>query len=292
MIALRKEKHKSVSPLLIVLLVLMILYTLSLLLPILWSVITSLKTRSDFVTNVFGLPRKWKFSNYVDVFNHFTVTVANVEIGFFRLIINTLLYSVGCAFLATLTPCITAYAVAKYDFKFGKVIYTIVIVAMILPIVGSLPSEINMMRMLGLYDTLPGIWLMKTYFLGMYFLVFHATFKGVPREFSEAASIDGASHLRVMVRVILPLVKNAFFTVMLIKFIEFWNDYQTPMLYIPSYPTLSYGMYLFEFDTTNAFGSVPMKLAGCMLVLLPIMVLFLVFHNKLIGNVSMGGIKE
>lgn len=163
---------------------------------------------------------------------------------------------------------------------------------MILPIVGSLPSEIRIARALGLYDTIYGMWIMKTSFLGLYFLVFHATFKVLPKDFSEAAYVDGATNLRVFLSVILPIVRNTFFTIMLIKFIELWNDYQVPMLYMPSYPTLSYGSYLFERGTVTEMTSVPMKLAGSMLVLMPIMVLFLAFHKRLIGNISMGGIKE
>ena len=79
----------------------------------------------------------------------------------------------------------------------------------------------------------------------------------------------------------------------LLSFIGFWNDYQTPLLYFPSKPTLSYGLYRFTTDTTSVAGtSTPLALATCFLLMIPILVVFLFTSEKLIGNVSMGGLKE
>lgn len=278
--------------LMIFIFVALVLYTLSLFLPILWSVMTSLKSRGDFSENPLGLPTKWMFSNYAQVFSKFTVKVGSDYVTMPFMILYSLLYALGCSFFSTVAHCITAYAVARFNFKLSKVIYGAVIVCMILPIVGALPSELSMARRLKIYDTFIGVWFMKAHFLGMYFLVFHATFKALPKEFHEAAAVDGASNFRVLWSIVLPLVKLTFFVIMLIHFIGFWNDYQTPMLYLPSYPTLAFGLYLFEFSSDNKLSTVPMKLAGCMIVLVPIMVLFLIFHDRLIGNISMGGVKE
>ena len=277
----------------VALFIVLVLYAISLLTLIFWAVMASLKSRINFSEDPLGLPTKWMFSNYAEVFKNFRVEIAfGVYVEFPELILNTLLYAVGGAFFNTAIICVMSYAVAKFPYKFSKIIYGIVIITMILPIVGSLPSEIRVARAMGLYDTIFGMWIMKTSFLGLYFLVFYATFKVLPNDFSEAAYVDGATNLRVFLSVILPLVRNTFFTIMLIKFIELWNDYQIPMLYMPSYPTLSYGSYLFERGTVTEMTSAPMKLAGSMLVLLPIMVLFLAFHKRLIGNITMGGIKE
>lgn len=288
------RRRTLISKMIIVLLfIALILYVISLIVPVAWSVLTSLKTRGNFVEDVFGLPREWMFSNYKAVFGEFYVKVGNKIVDIPVMVVNSLLYSVGGAFCMTIVPCVTAYAVAKYGhYAVSKILYTVVIVCMILPIVGSLPSELNLVRSLNLYDTFFGIWLMKAHFLGMYFLVFHAAFLSLPKEFSEAAYVDGASNLRVLIQISLPLVRNTFFTVMLLHFISLWNDYQTPMLYIPSYPTLAYGMYQFEFNSNNMLSSVPMKLAGCMIVMLPVLIIFLIFHERLIGNISMGGVKE
>ena len=126
----------------------------------------------------------------------------------------------------------------------------------------------------------------------MYYLVFFAAFKGVSKEYSEAASIDGASEFTIMVRIMLPMVKTVMLTVFLIKFIELWNDYQNPMLYLPSYPTVAFGVYYMSVVNRTNDISTTVRLAGSILMAVPVLILFVCFKDKLIGNLSMGGVKE
>ena len=132
---------------------------------------------------------------------------------------------------------------------------------------------------------------MKANFLGMYFLVFYNVFKAAPKEFTEAAKIDGAGNLSILLRIMLPLARNTFFTVMLINFIGFWNDYQIPLIYLPHSPTVALGMLHMASTTENSLSTVPMRMTGAMLMLLPILVVFLAFQKRLIGNLAIGGIK-
>lgn len=197
----------------------------------------------------------------------------------------------GCAFFNTLVPCVTAYCCARFNKKLSSILYTANIVTMILPIVGSLPAELQMARTLGLYDQIWGLWIMKANFLGTYFLVFHAGFRSLPLTYTEAAEIDGAGSFRIFFRIILPLVKNIFFTVLLVNFIAFWNDYQVPLLYMPRYPTLANGVYMLATTTENNLATVPMRMTGAMLLFLPIFCLFVIFQKRLLGSLTMGGIK-
>ncbi|MDE6372992.1 MAG: ABC transporter permease subunit, partial [Clostridia bacterium] len=158
--------------------------------------------------------------------------------------------------------------------------------------VGSAPSEIRILRLFGMYDTIWGNWIQKFHFLGMYFLVFFARFKSLSNEYMEAAYVDGASELQVLTRVMLPLVKTVFATVFLIKFVEYWNDYQTPLLYMPSYPTLAVGVYNLSYTTVGVMSYTPMRMAACIILLVPIFVLFIIFKDKLMGNLTAGGVKE
>ena len=154
--------------------------------------------------------------------------------------------------------------------------------------------EVQMAKNLGLYDSVWGLWIMKANFLGMYFLVFYNIYKNMPMAYTEAACIDGAGNLSVLLRIILPLSRNTFFTVMLINFITFWNDYQTPLLYLPTHPTLSYGVYLVAIDPPSGIklSDVPHSVSACMMLALPILIVFVIFKDKIMGNISLGGIKE
>ena len=110
----------------------------------------------------------------------------------------------------------------------------------------------------------------------------------LPHDYTEAAKIDGASNPRIMFSVILPLAKGTIFTVMLLTFVQFWNDYQIPMMYIPSYPVIAYGMYSF---TQKPYSEVPVQVAYMLIVALPIIIVFVAFHKRLMTNLTVGGIK-
>ncbi len=295
---MQKENAKVLktkfSPFTIVLLIVLAVYVLSMFTLIGWALITSFKSPNDFRTNAIGMPEKFVW-NYTFVYTKFYVSVlteSGMEVVYMEtMFVYSILYSLGCAFFQTLVPCITAYLCARFNYKFSKIVYTAVIVVMILPIVGSLPAELQMAKNTGLYDSIWGLWIMKANFLGMYFLVFYDGFKGLSMTYTEAAKIDGASNMHILLAIVLPLVKNIFFTVMLVNFIGFWNDYQVPLLYMPSYPTVAYGMYNMANTRENNLSSVPMRMTGAMLMFIPIFTLFLIFQKRLLGNLTVGGIK-
>ena len=98
----------------------------------------------------------------------------------------------------------------------------------------------------------------------------------------------------------LPLAKLSFWTVFLLKFMVFWNDYQSPLIFMPNLPVLSYGVFQMykgyakftnKFGRMEAFNKIPHVMAGSMMVFVPMLILFMATHKRLIGNVSMGGIK-
>ena len=273
----------------------LVIYAVCLFLPLLWAFITAFKTQREFRLNIIGLPKNWTW-NFSTIYNEFYVPVstktgATEYVNVIQMFTYSMLYSVGCSFFGTLVPCVMAYLCARYKYKFSKVVYSVVIIVMALPIVGSLPAEISMAMSLGIYDKIWGLWLMKAHFLGIYFLVFYNMFRAIPVAYTEAARIDGAGNWTVMLRIIMPMAKNTFFTVMLINFIAFWNDYQTPLVYLPSYPTLALGMYRMSYVTINELSTVPMRMTAAIFMLIPMLMLFACFHKRLLGNLTVGGIK-
>jgi ABC-type glycerol-3-phosphate transport system permease component len=137
------------------------------------------------------------------------------------------------------------------------------------------------------------MWLMNAHFhQGVFFLVLYETFRSVPDAYAEAAKIDGASNTQIMFRVMLPLAKNAFLTIFLLRVVAVWNEYQSAILFIPNKPTIAYGLYYYTFvEKKNTTYSVPMQLTGAFLICVPILVLFVFFQNRIMGNLSLGGLK-
>ena len=148
-----------------------------------------------------------------------------------------------------------------------------------------------LMKAIGFYDNLFGIWITKGSFLGMNFLIFYACFKSFSWEYSEAAFIDGASNFRVMMQVNLPLARTTILAMALLSFVGYWNEYETQLIFLPSMPSLAYGLFQFQFSVSTVASSVTIQLAGCMIVAVPIFILYMFFKNMLIGNIAVGGIK-
>lgn len=263
---------------------------------VLWGFVASFRTPTDFNRTPLLLPKKFTFENYIKVFSEMNYEVGTgnnmrpvyIEEMFF----NSFVYAGGSALLSVFVPMITGYAIGKYRFKFGEIVYATVLITMALPIVGSLPSQIEMFKTFGMYNTRFGLPISQANFLSIYTLLFCAFFKGVAKEYYEAAEIDGASEWCVMTKVLIPLCRNLFFTLVLIKFVQYWNDYSTPLVFQQNYPTIAYGIFQFSFSTDVNLAWDTVKMAGTMVMLVPTLTIFIIFHNKFLTGVSMGGIKE
>ena len=209
--------------------------------------------------------------------------------------VNSIIYSVGATFITTFSHAVTAYIAARYSKNhwIARILYPIVIVAMVMPIVGSLPSEIRILNMLNVYDTVYGVWLMKCGFLGTNFLILYAAYRGISWEYAEAAFMDGATHTQVLFTIMIPLSATTLGALALMSFITFWNDWKVEVQYMPSFPMIANALYQFQIPGSVAkeADNTPTAMAACMIVAAPLIVLFLVFKNKLMNNLTMGGIK-
>lgn len=280
---------------------LLVIYVIGLLIPILWSVVTSFTDAGDYydfyVDRIFGNGLSFGLTseNYQLARQYMTVTSSETGIIYnvIGLYIHSLAYSLICAGTWTMVAAVVSYLVARFNFKFSKIVYNFMLVTLCIPIVGGMASELQMLENLGLFDSWIGMFVLKFNFLGAYFLTFVAMFRSIPMAYTEAAKIDGASNLHIMVRIILPQAMNMIVTVFLLQFITYWNDYQIPMLYLPSYPMATYAVYYFM-NTPMGGGVttlVPVQVAGALLMTLPILIVFAVFNKRLRGGVYIGGIK-
>lgn len=210
------------------------------------------------------------------------------------MLINTLIYTIMGGLIRSIIPGITAYLCSKYDFKLSKIIFVLYTMMLCMPIVGSFPSEISFLHFTGLYDTFGGNFIQKMSGSGIYFFVYYAYFQTLPDTYREAAEIDGASDWMVLFRIYLPLAIKMMGTVFLIEFVGFWNDFQTPLLYLPTHPTLATGIHNLTMNVRSGTLSqyTVFKMAGCMILAVPLIFLFVIFKDKLMGNVTLGGIKE
>ncbi len=262
-----------------------------------WAFMSAFKSDVDMLTNPIGLPKEIVFTNFEVAFNNFSIKVSGIPYYIEDMLFNSVFYAVGTVLASIFVTSLVAYCCAKYGkYKICKIIYAIVIVVVILPIVGSLPSAIQMSKTIGFYDSIPGLIIQHAGFCNMNFLIFYGAFKGVSNTYSEAAYIDGAGQWSVYFRIVVPLVKSSLFAVGLLQFIGFWNDFTVSLYYLPSHPVLSFGIQRF-LSNGGGTGYVEqgvnnsMRLAIVFLAASPILVLFFCFRKKLMSNISLGGLK-
>ena len=292
----KPEIRRKIFPVLVW--TLLALWCIALLAMMFWAIINSVRTNTEFMLYPAGFPQKWKFDNYAVAVTKIKVSVkvtggGTRAAGFIELLRNTLLYAVGAPFFAVLTAAIASYVVSKYGkmFRWVGALYALTIFCSYVPLSSSLAANLKLLKSLNMYDSMIGMWIWSSGAFGSMFLIYYATFKGVSWTYAEAAFIDGASHFRVFVQLMLPLTKTVFGALFITSFVQIWNDYMTPMIYMPSYPTIAYAAWIIQYSVDSVFAMVPLQLAGLTIVITPIVILFIAFKDKLMGNLTMGGLK-
>ena len=211
-----------------------------------------------------------------------------------KTIIEMLGMTILIAGLGTLVTVFTstaaAYVVAKYKFFGRNIIFGVVIFSLIVPIVGSLPSQMQVMRdLLHLDGTVIGCIFIYSGGFGANFLLLYSFFKNLSWTYVEAARVDGANDFVIFFRIIVPMARGPIIAISIIQLIGLWNDYQTPSIYLKDYPTLAVGLqFLF---TKMESQSYPMMFATIILAILPILIIFTAFSKTIMENTSVGGLK-
>lgn len=266
-----------------------------------FGVFSSINTRTVYNHKIYfpdGNEWKWAFDNFVKVFNSFVIDDQILADGtqgyanFFSMTVNSFAFAGIAALSRCVATCLVAYATARFPYSFSKWVYTFVIITMVIPIIGGTPSLIVIIRALGLYEKMSSVALNAFSFHGFYFLVVYSVMQGLSKDYAEAAYLDGAGEWTVMIRIMIPLAMPTLSTIFLIVFIENWNSYGFILVFLKSYPTLSYGVFKMSLENVNGMDHATMRMASAILVAIPVFILYMLFHDKIMKNVTMGGVKE
>ena len=291
--ALKTKSKKRIKISKLISCIVLSIYAISLLIPLVWAFFSALKDPIEYstgsmnelgelVNGVNAWPTRWLFSNFITAFTELEVENNNM----FHMLFNSIWYAGGGSFLGVFVSSMSAYVVSKYVFPGSKAFYVTVIVTMMIPIVGSLPSAFRIYNTLGLVES-PLFLLGSAGGMGFSFLVLYAYFKNLSWTYAEAAFCDGASNFRVFFQIMLPQAFPSIAALFIVSFIGMWNDSQTPLIYLKTYPTLSSGIYVFQAKTSRQMN-MPVLFAGILISMLPVVILFAAFQ-KYIMDMSIGG---
>ena len=286
-----QPKSKFEKVIMVIVFVFFFVYAITLIYPFIWAFLNSLKTNREYFDNSFSLPSQWLFKNYIEVFSFLEVPKSNpmYTTGLGAMFLNSVWFTVGTSFLGIASSTMVAYALAKYKFPGRSVIYGVAIFVMIIPIVGSMPAYYRLVHNIGIYNS-PLYLVTATGGIGFNFIVMYGFFKNVAWSYAEAGFIDGASNWQAFLFIMMPQASPAFFSLFVIACVGVWNDYMTPLLYLPDYPTVPTGLFLFKQVSTQA-NNEPLYFAGVLISLLPVLVLFIAFQDIIMSNTVAGGLK-
>ncbi len=263
------------------------LWALSLLAVIFWAIMISLTDGRDYALNPRLLfpENGFKFSNYA-------YAVTNLSVGgtsYMGMLFNTVWFTISFCVVRLIVTLFAAYTFAFYHFKGRKYLYGFLILQMMLPVYGQTSANYTMLLNMGLIDT-PLFLISCAAGHGMNFLMLHSFFSNLSHSYAEAARIDGAGEWRIFFQINMPLSKTLIVAMFLMMFVGVWNDYQTILLYLPSYPTLATG--LFRYKTLAAYTlDTPIYFAGIIMASLPVALIFIIFNKTLMENLTLGGLK-
>ncbi len=259
----------------------LLFFTVIVVYPVVWMVFASLKSNSELVTNVWGLPTTPQLVNYREAWR-----VGNLGYALF----NSIVTSLGVTIVILVVASTAAYAFARMRFRGSLAIFLIMIFTMQAP-VPIIPLYVMLVK-LGLTDSRIGLILpMAAGGIPLSIFIFRAFFQTIPREMLDAAKVDGCNELSAFLRVVAPISGPAIATVAILMFVGAWNEYFLPLVLIRSAEmrTIPLAIQVFFY----AFGRTEWEQVFAALTIgsLPMIILYIIMQRQFIQGLTAGSVK-
>lgn len=264
--------------------IVLITVALVLMAPIFFMIVTSFKPEEEYFTfPVHVFPSEWMFSNYVDIF---AIT------PFGRIAAQTAGLALVVVVLNVLVSSMVGFAFARYrDIKANERLFTVVVALLIVPMIVIVIPQFILYSKLRLTNTY-WPWILGAAGGSSFFIfLFRQFFLGFPRELEEAAEIDGCSAFRIYWQIFLPNAKAAMATVAIFSFIGVWGDYFNSLIYLNGKKILLGHAMAFAFKNPQGFEINTVSLAGGVLYIIPLIIIFFLFQKNILQGVVTSGLK-
>ncbi len=261
---------------------LLILITAIMIIPFLWMLSASIKTNTEVfkITPFQFIPDVPQWSNYQEIWT---------KIPLAKFIGNTVFLTIVVTLLQMLTSSFAAYAFAKLEFKNRNALFLAYIATIAMPWQVYMVPQFIMMRGMGLNDKLLAMICLQAFSAFGVFLM-KQFYEGIPDSLCEAARIDGMSEYKIYSTIMLPLSKPALSTLVIFTFVNTWNDYLGPLIYLKSEAkkTIQLGLKMFIGQYAAEYGLI---MAGSIITLIPVLIVFLALQKYFVEGVASTGIK-
>ena len=281
---MKVKKYQKRKTIFIVVLIILLIYAVTMLAPMYYLVVNSLKKPFDFYENPWNVPVQLCLENYKTAFQ---MAVDGVSV--LSMYLNSAIYTIIAMALGCISTTVTAYVLARFDFRGKELLVLVGIGAMLIPDFGSRAVIYKMYVDLNLIDT----WFVLLQYaspFGMMFLITYSTFRTVSKTYAEAAKMDGASEFRTFVQVMVPMAKGVIGMTAVIGAINAWNEFYIPYMYLPSVKTLALGIQELS-EAAQTYSNFTELYAAMIVMVVQIVILFVCMRDKIIDNAVAGGLK-
>lgn len=264
--------------------VLLVVLTILFVYPFWWMLVNSLNLSAEIFGPPTFLPKSWAFSNYQEIF-----TVQ----PFARHYVNTLLVAIVGTLGNVFVSAMSGYAFARMRFPGRNVAFLLLLTALMMPIEVTIIPLFFQMRSFGALDTLIPLMLIPIFgsqgaFSAFMLRQFYVT---VPNELEEAARIDGLNPFLIFTKIMLPIAIPVLSSVAILAFIAIWNTYLEPLVFLNTLEKFTLPLSLTNFNDTYGLPQWNLQLAATTLSILPIMVVYLIFQQKVSNAMVGSGLK-
>nr|WP_296011738.1 carbohydrate ABC transporter permease [uncultured Blautia sp.] len=278
---IKKNKRKSIVCWVIAF-ALAIFYLVVSCLPFVFMVLNSFKEKFEMLTKgVFSLPDKFYVQNYQEVLTG----------GFFTYFFNSVIVlAISLALLLFIASC-ASYPLARFKFKMANPIYAAIVACMSIPVHITLIPVFKMAKATGLYDS---IWALIgpyiAFAIPISVFILTSFMKEIPREIEESAEIDGCGKIKMFFAMIMPLAKPGLATLAIYNGVNMWNEFSFAYTLTQSSANRTLPLAIWEFQGQYSMNT-PMIMAVLTLSLLPMIILFIIFQDKLVKGMTAGAVK-
>lgn len=279
---LRAKKRRKIVK--VITYIFLALWAVAVLFPFYWMILTSIKSYSSY--NGEYIPKFYTTSptiqNYIDAFTSVSLT---------RYFTNTIIFTVITTGIMIVVTVLAAFAFSRLEFKGKNLVFTLFLSLMMIPNELVVITNYQTITNLGLRNTFTGL-ILPSVTSVFYIYLLKENFEQIPDELYKAAKVDGTSDFKYLTKVMIPICKPTIITILILKVIECWNSYVWPRLVTDdsAYYLVSNGIQEIR---ENGFGreNIPAMMAAVVVISVPLIVLFLIFHKKIMEGVSRGGTK-
>ena len=233
-----------------------------------------------------------QFDSWKNVVNEFSVTTDVGDQNLLNMLFNSIWFTIAKVSLSLMASFILAYAVAKFNFPGKNLIYVIAVFVQTIPLFGTGSASYKLFDSLNMVNNPSLFWFAWVTGFDFTFIILHGTLTGISNSYSESAKIDGANNMTIFLKIIIPMVAPVLLALFISNSLTVWNDYSTIMVYLRDYPTLSYGLYVFQTgESVYARNAPAIQNAATIISALPIVLIYSFSQKLILTNISVGGLK-